>query len=249
MARRKSSGYEPPAKRKPFETEADLCAAFIRWAETHSDWIAYPETGGWDILLVNPYGEQFGIEAKLAGNVKVLSQAIPDRIDWDDCGPDYRGVLIGSRTKARDFEEVCDALGIHCFWPREHIFGDDLDRFGPSLKNTDWQHHGPLTRIALPDYVPDVRSGSSAPIRLTEWKVGALKLIARLEVRGFLTRQDFRDVGVDHRRWTQNRHWLRLDSEGRYLRGDKLIFDQQHPVVYGKILEETRTMLAAASET
>ena len=73
---------------KPF-SEAALCAAFIAAATVtpkrtdHAQWVAYPETGGFDILLVRQTdGVQIGIEAKLALNPLVVSQVLPKRQEW-----------------------------------------------------------------------------------------------------------------------------------------------------------------------
>ncbi|TIU81425.1 MAG: hypothetical protein E5W01_20510, partial [Mesorhizobium sp.] len=58
-----------------FESEAALCAAFI--ARLPKDWTAYPETAGFDILLVRGAdGAQIGVEAKMTLNAKVLMQAV-----------------------------------------------------------------------------------------------------------------------------------------------------------------------------
>jgi hypothetical protein len=35
-----------------FETEAELCAAFVAWADKDG-WDAWPETCGFDLLMVN----------------------------------------------------------------------------------------------------------------------------------------------------------------------------------------------------
>lgn len=228
-----------------YRTEAALCAAFIRWVETNSEWVAYCETGGWDILLANPAGEQFGIQAKLKSNLKVITQAMT-KDGWHREGPDYRGVLLAERPKNREFEDICGCLGLHVFWPQNYgrNFGDQLDTFAPDISKMELEHHNPEVRHELPDYVPDVAAGASSPVQLTPWKVGALKIMARLEIRGFVTRQDFRDIGIDYRRWTQNTNWLRRESDGRFVRGDQLAFDKQHPRVYAKIVEETRVVLA-----
>lgn len=45
-----------------FKTEAELCLAFSEVA-TAAGWTVYPETGGWDQLLVNAAGEQIGVQA------------------------------------------------------------------------------------------------------------------------------------------------------------------------------------------
>ena len=55
----------------------------------------------------------------------------------------------------------------------------------------------PAIRIAPPDWVPDVIAGDAAPVRLTVWKVKALKLIATVDKRGVFTRQAFKDLQLD----------------------------------------------------
>lgn len=76
-----------------FETEAALCQAFIR--SVPAEWIVYPETAGWDILLVHRIGGwQIGVEAKQTLNAKVLCQAI-DGVRYNADGPDFRAVLVG----------------------------------------------------------------------------------------------------------------------------------------------------------
>jgi hypothetical protein len=86
-----------------------------------------------------------------------------------------------------------------------------------------------------------VRAGASAPIRLTKWKIAALRMIARLEVFGSVARQDFRELGIDHRRWINPvMKWLTVDQAGRYVRGPELRFHEQHPDVFARILVETK---------
>lgn len=78
----------------PFATEADLCAAFL--TKVPAEWTAYPETAGWDIVLVHAEtGVQVGIEAKLTLNTKVLVQAASGRDSRALQGPDFRAVLVG----------------------------------------------------------------------------------------------------------------------------------------------------------
>jgi hypothetical protein len=76
-------------------------------------------------------------------------------------------------------------------------------------------------------------------VQLTQWKIGALKLTALLEIRGFVTRADFKTVGIDHRRWVNDPNWLvPTDRPGQFARGPELRFDQQHPMVYAEIRAE-----------
>ena len=59
--------------------------------------------------------------------------------------------------------------------------------------------------------------------------------------------QDFRDLGIDSRRWTNPMNGLlTLEGEGRYLRGEKLVFDKQHPRVFAEIVAATKATLPAA---
>lgn len=77
---------------RTFTTEADLCAAFIAYAEPHG-WTPYAETAGWDILLVSRTGTQIGIQAKLRFTTAVLVQAVEQCWHWKTPGPDFRAML------------------------------------------------------------------------------------------------------------------------------------------------------------
>jgi len=44
-----------------YEIEAAMCSAFTKWANAQG-WVVYPETEGWDMLLVNRVdGSQIGV--------------------------------------------------------------------------------------------------------------------------------------------------------------------------------------------
>lgn len=247
-------------KREPkFATEADLCSSFIAWtafeAGRHSfgvqtpAWTSYAETAGWDILLVGADGTQIGIQAKQRFNMKVLEQAVPSCWDsWRDDGPDYRAVLVPDRDSGAS--DLCAALGLILFYPTGHsgygARGDLQHAFSPGLhmdhSNGGWHYWSPRTRCTLPEFVPDVVAGASGPVQLTKWKVQALRLIARIEIRGHVTRADFRVLGLDARRWLGPQGWLLTDPArpGEFTRAAGLDFDQQHPTVYAQVLAETR---------
>ena len=244
-------------KRTPkYATEADLCAAFIAWARKESGrahwreptpvWTAYAETAGWDILLVGIDGTQIGVQAKQRFNMKVLQQTVPDGTyaAWRDDGPDYRAILVPERD--HDAEALCGALGITCFAPTTRWADDGLsDQFTPGLNmevHGGWHYWSPRKRCELPDFVPDVIAGASGPVQLTKWKVQALRLVARLEIRGHVTRQDFRALNMDPRRWLGPQGWLTANPArpGEFTRGEGLDFDRQHPTVYAQVLAETR---------
>lgn len=234
-------------------SEADLCAAFIAEATKSGEWVAYPEHG-FDILLVRKAdGVQVGIEAKLALNAKVIAQILPHLSEHDagGRGPDYRAVLVPS-PKDGGLEPVCDALGVtvlkfsredRAAWgnPREPRYRDrfwpDLPREHPKHLPRGWHQWAPLERIALPDYVPDVAAGASAPLALTEWKIRAIKLCVLLETRP-ITRADFKALKISPSRWTAPwPGWLVRAEDGRgYVRGPNLPdFERQHPRNYAEI--------------
>ncbi len=90
------------AAKKFIGSEADLCKVFIDSFNKQPGWTCYPETAGFDILVVHEDGLQIGVEAKLALNSKVAEQIVPD--DYFDRygkeGPDYRMVIVPSITEA-----------------------------------------------------------------------------------------------------------------------------------------------------
>lgn len=218
-------------KPKLFPTEADLCAAFIAYHSARG-FVAYAETCGFDILLVRQAdGVQFGVQAKLKLNAKVLDQLLPDC--YQEAGPDHRVILVPDNC---GIERICEALGfiVQVPYGRHHAFNELCSRWGSAPY--DWN---PIRRCALPDYVPDVAAGASSPTQLTPWKVSALRVMAHLEKFGAITRKGISNIGCDPTRWCQ--HWLEphKDRNGIYVLGAKTPrFDQQHPRVYAEILKE-----------
>lgn len=240
-------------KPKKFATEADLCASFIAWVKHcggkifHGGkrcpvWTVYAETADWDILLVAEDGTQIGVQAKMAFNMKVLVQTIPSSwSSFHQIGPDYRAILIpeqDSRAKT-----ICGALGIIVFSARSYTYRGEVQEFEPGVDYPcdDWHWWSPEKRERLPNYVPDVIAGASGPVKLTEWKVRALRIVALLELQGTVSRADFRSHNVDPRRWTGPGGWLvPTEKPGIYARGPGLDFDRQHPQVYQQVLSELR---------
>jgi hypothetical protein len=103
-----------PAKIKAaFENEAALCAAFI--AALPEGWTAYPETAGFDIVLVRGVdGAQIGVEAKMTLNAKVLLQASEGLRSsaWEYGGPDFRAALVPAGTAGVEMKCIARYLGI-----------------------------------------------------------------------------------------------------------------------------------------
>ena len=231
------------AREKPFATEGALCEAFADWARAEG-FTVYPETACWDMLLVAADGHQLGIEAKLSLNLKVLAQALKGCTYSADRGPDYRAILVPESHEGVD--DICAHFGIEVFtasrtwrrnaagmweFTRRHAYRHELH---------DWN---PKQRCELPDYVPDVPCGVPAPRTLSPWKVGALRVLAMVEVQGFVTREDVRNCRNDPRRWCAGDGWLKPLERGRWTTGTAPRFDEQHPDIYAQILAETREKL------
>ncbi len=233
-------------------SEQELCAAFIREFNKQPGWVCYPETAGFDVLVVHEDGWQIGVEAKLKLNAKVADQVLP--AIWDDQygypGPDYRMVIVGSITEANlGIAKMLDMLGVSVLSPRattEYQGGQFVDGWTFDLRSWltdrycrnlafDWN---PAQRCEVPCVVPDVPAGVPAPLRLTPWKERALKVIATLRRQGFITVKQIAEHGISASVWTRGPSpWLVKGIErGQWIAGDKLpAFDLQHPEAYAKI--------------
>jgi hypothetical protein len=238
-----------PAKPTPtFAKESDLCAAFTAAVRDLGGWTPYPETAGWDILLVRDCdGFQIGIEAKLRLNAKVIAQAIESEAhSWVQRGPDCRAVLVPDEGRNPDLGTIAHQLGITVIAMREGLDFRYNSRFHPDLPDPKrkwfadcgWYERAPLERCKVPAYVPDVEAGKPCPVCLTEWKIKAIKLTILLKRRGYLTRQDFKHFGVSISRWTQGglRSWLTFGAvRGQWVARLMPDFQAQHPKAYAEI--------------
>jgi hypothetical protein len=251
-------GPQPMKKEKPFKTEVDLCIRFIK--AIGDDWISYAETGGWDILLVRKAdGFQIGIQAKLRLGVDVINQAIEDGYRAANPGPDCRAVLVPMNEK-HGFGSIAAWIGFTIIevhgeippggrtrWGRyDRVFEPALPKIDREYWHSDWHELCPAARHALPAYVPDVAAGAPSPIQLTDWKIKALKIAATLELRGYVTRHDFKHLGIDYRRWISPGYkWLKAE-DGRYI-ADRYFpsVRTDHPIVYEQIkVDADKWMLA-----
>jgi hypothetical protein len=230
-----------------FKTEADLVAAFCRhlqtgvWGEPRKDprWKIYHETAGFDLLLVDTRtGVQVGLEAKLVLNVKVLVQILPE-YSWREEGPDYRGVLVPEAGKQAGLSEIASRLGIGVIAmsnPGEGYTVHSLpDEARASEYGQAWHPWLPTRRCPLPDYVPDVVGGKPAPLKLTEWKIQAIKLLILLERRGAVSRATMKLLRLSPTRWTAPGGYLAPGLNG-YVRCEHTPdFKAQHPKAWAEI--------------
>jgi len=240
-----------------FTKETDLCQQFIE--ALPDEWIAYTETGGFDILLVRKAdGAQVGIEAKLRLNAKVILQAAESNSVFSATlpGPDFRAVLIPDNV-SHELSALCRLLGIEVIklthknsdWNRYSDKGKKAN-FSPDLPSLQYNHSQmcgeqwldfcPHQRIRLPDFIPDTSAGNPSPIQLSQWKIKAIKIVIELQKKGFVTRADFKNYGISMSRWTQGglTAWLQPGKErGQYVATDRApTFKEQHPRNFQEIL-------------
>lgn len=251
-----------------FASEAALCAAYAAFAEK-AGWLVYPETAGFDMVLVRPAGDpyagtQIGVEAKLKLNAKVVDQIL-DRDPWDinlERGPDYRAVLVADPGRAIGIARLLHRCGVtviapeprpgeayHCtrVWPEGSAYESaNWYVFGAERDNC-WTDLNPANRCELPEYRPMVAAGVPSPVQLSRWKIGALKIVAWLEVHGSIDRAQIKKLGCDPSRWTRGpNEWLDRAAPGQFARSTRLPrFEQQHPEAYAEILAATREAAAA----
>jgi hypothetical protein len=225
--------------RQTFRSEADLCSAFLETLrrEYPGKWMAYAETEGWDMLLVRMSdGFQIGIQAKLALNIAIINQSLEHGQTACEAGPDCRALLVPSGS-GQKFQAVCQYIGLTIIsvLPDKQRIEPRLP--GPNTRspNSPWHEWCPITRHPLPSYVPDVVAGASAPVRLTPWKIKALKIAALIEFRGAVSRADFKHLELDPRRWTACGGWLLPSPKGYVPSRRTPNFAKQHPTVFAQV--------------
>ena len=272
------------APKVKWETEAAMVAAFsdhVRRAQrpdpkkpwvnrgyVGQPWIVYPETGGWDIVLVRECdGFQIGVEAKLSLNADVLVQALGSRKGSGSTGPDVWAVLVPDYAAVNGMAILARHLGIAIITARSARppseqearweYGNHDAHFDPDLPRVDdgsfsygpgsWPERCPDHRIKLPDWVPDVAAGVPAPTMLTDWKIRAIKIAIILEKRGWVTRTDFKSLRIDMTRWTQSRWLVPMENRPKcWCAGNRTPdFRRQHPVNFVQIEADIAKWLPA----
>jgi hypothetical protein len=239
-----------------FPKEADLCAAFIQTVP--KEWIVYPETAGFDMVLVHTTGAQIGIEAKLRLNAKVILQAVDKWNRHFKPGPDFLAVLV---PEASELAAVCRLLGLTvlvvgkvpealvpsgvasyiCNRGKDFFSWPELpkvERLDGWLGSVDWYDQAPIDRLTLPDYVPEVKCGVPAPMTLSRWKVQAIRVCIWVERAGTIRREHFRALKIDPGRWMTG-HWLKMGAaRGDWVAGPQFpaaSYRKHHGSTYARI--------------
>ncbi len=127
--------------------------------------------------------------------------------------------------------------------------GHDFRPFSPDLPvmptaydwRNGWKDLLPTKRLDLPEYVPDVTAGASAPMQLSPWKIKAIKIFVLLERRGYVTGMDFIELEINRQYFVQNEWIASIPMDGdkrrsKYVAG-KFVPDlrRSHPVNFDQI--------------
>lgn len=238
-----------------FKTEAEMVASWLKHefgrANHRGDWLVYPETAGWDLLLVHADGYQVGVEAKLSLNAKVIAQAlVGQHSTYGEDGPDYRAVLVPQGKVQQNLGDIATAVGLRILTAHKPdrfvTYGLDLPDENSNYRQ--WPNWMPSVRCTLPEYVPDVAAGMAAPVQLTPWKIKAIRLMIVLERRGSVTRADMKALGISPTRWCD--HYLGFLDPGpsrNYVRGKRTPdLKAQHPTNLAQIEADFDKWAAAA---
>lgn len=243
------------------KTEAELCVAFIEQMNKIDGWTCYPETAGFDILVVHEDGRQIGVEAKMRLNAKVADQILPGgwSIRYGTPGPDHRLVIVGGITDASEgIAKMLGMMGVevlkpwkamgHGFaWVPDFRLQSFFDHRGRAMWGEDhlfdWN---PPERCAVPCVVPDVPAGVPAPMKLTPWKESAIRVVIQMRRQGWITAKQITQHGISASIWTSGpTAWLQKGlAQGQWIPTDRLPnFQQQHPGAYAKIEEQEQAKL------
>lgn len=213
--------------KNPFGSERELCEFFSERV-TALGWTVFPETAGFDMVLVvgdeargyagsvRP-GDQVAVEAKQAANIDVLYQAMPPgRYHNGQCA-DYYAVLVPKATF--EFKAVANRLGII---PIEGAVWDyRTSNWVPdkllSLHLIHRVERDPAKKqvpLALPDRPILTPAGVSSPTMATRWKLLAVRFCLKHR-GGEVTRKDFKAAGIDTTTWFRNNWLVPTRKEGR----------------------------------
>lgn len=206
------------------------------------DWLARYDAQGPDFraVIVPAVTDASGGIAKM---LRILGVQVwtPDLVSYSAATSEYK--RDWSFTRALGEEQITgraaydDEARVRADeWAIKQGWRNDL----ALITDLRWHDWNPAQRCDLPEIVPHVPAGVPAPVRLTPWKIGALRVMADLEVDGFVTAKSVRAHGVDPRRFCASDGWLEPLGDGKWGRGRIPAFDQQHPDAYAQILAKAR---------
>lgn len=247
------------AKIFKFESEAEMMANFILYAEA-SGYDCYSETNDYDLYLVcKETGYQIGVEGKQSFNAKVIDQASIEKA-YSSISPDFVCCLVPEGGK-EDLISIANKLNVTIIRSKGKLIGNPelnqcksvkykgstVQAFLPSLPNfkinnywinNKWFDLCPIKRHSIPDYKPDVISGSKSPLKLTSWKIKAIKICCVLKTRGYVIPKDFKELKIHQSLWGQRGWIVKGKKRGEWIEGELPDFEKQHPVNYKEIFND-----------
>lgn len=220
--------YGAQMAKSKFKTESEMCAAFQRQMKA-CGWRVFPETSGFDILLVAgstarwgatwkkqlvEEGLQIGVEAKLRPNIKVLYQSLPMR-HGARSGPDFHMVL--TPTHSSEFVAVAGRLGIlvASITPEIRFKGDNDLRMPPLFPFARCLYSEPCW---VPGVEVEMSAGAASPRTISPWKLKAVRFCIEAEKRDFVTASDFAEAGLSASTFVRQRWFVVCGKIGRYNR-------------------------------
>lgn len=206
MSRKKHKKFK-----SPYTSENELCNALIEYARSN-EWKAYPETSNWDILL-EKNNKQIGVQAKLKDNINVLYQAVSHRNH--NAEPDIIAVLVPNASF--EFIIVAKELKIYVIeasnqqwnnYPYGKCKTETIKKINISLDNIPEVFcRNPKHKCWAPEVEINVPAGVKSPREITPWKIKAVKMCIKLNEKGYLTSQDFKDAKLSMTLWVREK-WL-----------------------------------------
>lgn len=245
---------------KPYASETDLCVAFSDHAKSLG-WRVFPETSGWDLLLVATdavqtagavSGDQIGVQAKLRDNLEVLDQARPKR--YGDKGPHYHAVLVPLARP--EFTSIANDLGILVFIGAKQKFSYGKGKVVPTPGmgiELAWIPVNKKLYYSESEWHPEFEiwtpPGVKSPQSITPWKISAVRLCLDAVERGYVCSSHFRDAKVSMARWVQNK-WVipagKINRSVKYELNPAMVLPHQ---MYPEVAEVLRQDTARAEKS
>lgn len=241
------------SKKPKFATEADLCSHFVDVIRREG-WVVYPETAGFDLLLVatpevmahRPYshvglqpGDQVGVEAKLQANIKVLDQAMPKA--FGRSGPEFHAVLLPMENM--EFMRVAARLGVlSIFAYYRHPEASRLTIRWPNFSlyaRTMYEE-----QCWTPDIPVETAAGVPSPRRISKWKLDAVRFCILAQKKEFVLSTDFTEAGLNSGTFVSRGWFVPAGKIGRMTKYVVNPDSKTAPhVKYPEVAEAVRTML------
>ncbi len=192
-----------------------------------------------DLYGIMP-GTQIGVEAKLKPNLQVIFQAMPQSLQAP--GPHHYVILVP--WAPAEYIDLVGRLKIGLI----HAAHFEMKRFFKAFR----YRHEHVSPCWVPDVeVKGMKAGIRAPLQLTKWKLGSVKLGLLGTERGYLTLHDFKEHDIQIQRWIAS-GWLEADgkviSNGRKVTKYLIMEDKNPPHLrYHDVAEALKENACTAS--